>query len=250
MSPPETLSVPDVPSVRYTKNFINVAVCELRFPTMLELETKPPSQLQSKLRKEYPSYEVLQHLDTTRVEGLPGRYRYVFRSRKGNWSITVHSEGISLETGSYTEFDDFVVRLDKLIAISAPFIDSDFFTRVGLRYINKIPVADRDLCGWINEQLCSPLTSGPYGSIAKYVSEVRGYTKSGEYTFRHAVTPKNGEIDAVTLDFDYSKEDVERDDVLELVRTFNKQNFAFFSWCLGPKARAYLGEGKQKRVKS
>jgi len=246
MSRPKTLAVPEIPSVRYERNFIDVAVCELRFPTLLELETKPPTKLHSKIRKEYPTYEVQEYLDKNRAESVPGRFRYVFKSRKHDWSVTVHSEGISLETRHYTEFGDFLSRLTSLLGHAAPVIDTNFFTRVGIRYINKLPVDRGELCDWLNEQLCSPLTSGPYGSISKYVSEVRGHTETGQYTFRHAVIPTNGRIDAAILDFDYWKEDVESGDVIDLIKAFNKENFSFFYWCLGEKAREMLGKGHPK----
>ena len=46
------------PIVEFERNFIKAAVCELRFPTLLEFrKTKPPVQLQRELQKEYPYYE-------------------------------------------------------------------------------------------------------------------------------------------------------------------------------------------------
>jgi hypothetical protein len=51
------LRLPEVERAQFKKNFINTAVCELRFPTILEYETKQPVELQRALRKEYPEYE-------------------------------------------------------------------------------------------------------------------------------------------------------------------------------------------------
>lgn len=243
------LTIPEVPSVRFERNFIDIAVCELRFPTLLELESSPPLKLQAHLRKKYPGYEKQQLLDNSNLEGVPGRYRYLFRSKKSDWTITIHSEAISLETNKYTEFGDFFSRLTELLQFSGPLIDSDFFTRVGLRYINKIPISDGELKGWINDNLLYPLITGPYGVVTKYLSEVRGCTETGEYMFRQIVSQKDGNIDAYILDYDYSKEDVEMKHVPSLIQDFNKQNFSFFSWCLGPKAWSYLGKTKEKSVK-
>jgi uncharacterized protein (TIGR04255 family) len=56
--------------------------------------------------------------------------------------------------------------------------------RIGLRYINTIPIEDGDLNGWINPALVSILTEGPW-ALQKCDTEVRGYTNVGNYTFRH-----------------------------------------------------------------
>ena len=51
------LTLPNVDRTRFEKNFIKTAVCELRFPALLEFETKPPVQLQKELRKDFPNYQ-------------------------------------------------------------------------------------------------------------------------------------------------------------------------------------------------
>ncbi len=51
-TPPKLLSVPDVGSAHYEQNFIRLAVCELRFPTLFEVEA-PPLALSKAVRKEW-----------------------------------------------------------------------------------------------------------------------------------------------------------------------------------------------------
>lgn len=240
MSQQKVLSVPEVKPIKFKRNYIDIAVCELRFPTLLELESKPPLNLHKHLRKKYPGYEKLELLNNGNNEGVPGRFRYLFKSRNGDWTITIHAGALSLETRNYTEFSDFCSRLSELLDLSKSLIDSDFFTRIGLRYINKIPIKDGVLSGWINDELISQIISGPYGEISKHVTEIRGKTKSGEYMFRQAMSIKDGQIDAYILDYDYSKEDVEFENALQLISDFNKENFSFFHWCLGEKAKDYL----------
>lgn len=52
---PTPLNLPDVQEVEFEKTFIKTTVCELRFPTLLEFETKPPVQLQVAERSGQPS---------------------------------------------------------------------------------------------------------------------------------------------------------------------------------------------------
>jgi uncharacterized protein (TIGR04255 family) len=244
----DVLNVPDVESVRYKRNLIEIAVCELRFPTILELENNPPVKLQAKLRKNYPHYEPQERLKIGTTERIPSQHLYLFRSKKKTWTVSIHSGAISLETTSYTEFEEFYERLMKLLEESKSIIDSDFFTRIGLRYINTIPIEDGDLNGWINPALVSILTEGPYGQLQKCDTEVRGYTNVGNYTFRHGIkNMKDEKISEYALDFDYYTEDVEYSQVDSLINQFNTINFSFFDWCLGPKSREFLGEGTAKK---
>lgn len=242
------LNVPSVESVTYERNLIDIAVCELRFPTLLELEKKPPVKLQAKLRKKYPHYEIQQRAEFTSTEGIPGQLRYLFRSKSRAWFVTIHAGAISIETSSYTEFEEFYDRLFELLQESKTLIDSDFFTRVGLRYINTVPILDNIFKEWINPHLESNLTEGPYGYLQKYASEIRGFTVVGNYTFRHGIKSiKENTISEYLLDFDYYKEDVQYNEVASLIKDFNKINFSFFNWCIGPKAKKHLGQNISKK---
>lgn len=245
----QVLNPPKVQSVRYERNFITTAVCEVRFPTLLELESKPPRSLQAKLRKNYPFYEA-------QVIGLPGpetishEQRYLFRSKDQRWTVTLKSFSIAVETSKYTEFEDFFGRLRSVLDAARDLIDSDFVTRVGLRYINAVPIEDNRLEGWIRPDLVIPVTGGVLGSPRKFQALIQGPTEWGEFSFRHGLkTPEDEASQKVwtyLLDFDYFSENVEFDQIFGLVENFNRINFAFFSWCLDEKAKKLLGEGKQK----
>jgi hypothetical protein len=62
------LTLPSAERVRFEKNFIKTAVCELRFPALLELEANPPVQLQKALKKDFPHYERQQSVGLTNLE--------------------------------------------------------------------------------------------------------------------------------------------------------------------------------------
>ena len=89
-----------------------------------------------------------------------------------------------METSSYTNFDDFKSRLAQLLNSSEAIIDCDFYTRVGLRYVDAIPIDDGQIEGWIRPELVEPLLSGTYGSVDIFRQQVRGTFESGQYTFR------------------------------------------------------------------
>lgn len=242
---PRTLSVPHAESVRYARNFIKTAVCELRFPTLLELEEKQPVKLQSQLRKKYPQYKRVKTVDVSEGGSTPADTRYLFATVDKKWLVTLKSFSIGLETEAYTQFSDFYERLGHVLDASKDIIDTDFFTRVGLRYINELPIDNIDsFAQWINPDLATALANGVFGTASHFLTEVRGSTDVGRYSFRHGIKEKE---DKYTLDFDFFEENVKFDETLELLKRFNALNFAFFHYCLGPRAFEYLGEPKTKK---
>ena len=236
--PASALTLPDVERLRFQQNFIKTAVCEFRFPALLEFETKPPVQLQKELRKDFPNYERQQ---VPLPNSQENETRHILRSKKGNWLVSFKSASIALETNKYTDFEDFFEQLEMVVKKSAPLLDTDFFTRVGLRYINEIRIDDGTLDGWIREELISPIRD-VYGPLDRFVQEVRGLTSSGKYTFRHGIAnPEEEKRNLYTIDFDFYEDNVELDRALPMVSKFNLESLKFFLWVIGPKAKERLG---------
>jgi uncharacterized protein (TIGR04255 family) len=249
-APSTILTLPAVQEMIFERNFIKTAVCELRFPTLLEFETNPPVQLQKALRKDYPHYEPQQSVSVG--PGAIGRETaYLFKSRKREWTVSFRASAIALETSDYTSFEEFLTRLERLLARSQPLLDCDFFTRVGLRYVNEIPIEDGDLAGWLRDELIAPLIQGVYGSVERFLQEVRGFTGIGRYTFRHGfVQEVQDKLENYTLDFDFYEENIQYNAVLSLVSQFNQLNFRFFRWAIGPKSLGRLGKATAKPVRT
>ena len=171
---PLTLNLPNIGTAEYEKNFITQAVCELRFPALLEYETATPVQLQKQLRKDFPLYEAQQGLSVG-FEISKKEMKHVFRSKKGDSLVSFKPAAISLEAKKYRNFREFSKQLEMLLDRSSSLLDTDFFTRVGLRYINEIPIGEGDLGEWIRPELVAPLIAGTYGKVNRFFQEVRGF---------------------------------------------------------------------------
>lgn len=237
----EGLNLPHVEQVTYTRNFIRQAVCELRFPTQLEMENKPPIELQKRLRKDYPLYQKLESVNLKPGDSVPERHdKHIFRSRDRKWSVAFTASSISLETEEYRDFASFAARMRRMLEAAEGSIDSDFFTRLGMRYINAIPSGSKkaELAEWVNPQLVAALVSGTYGRVVHYWNEVKGACDGGQYTFAHGF--QQGAAPAGTpaeyiLDFDFFGENVGIESVHELASLFNQQCFDFFRWAAGTR---------------
>jgi uncharacterized protein (TIGR04255 family) len=47
---------PDSPRAIYRMNPLDHVICQLRFPPILMIDSKPPNEFQDAIRKEYPLY--------------------------------------------------------------------------------------------------------------------------------------------------------------------------------------------------
>jgi len=235
----------DRDSRRFRTNFLQNVVCELRFPTILEWEKEPPYKVQKALKKDYPLYAERKGINVSLEDSSVKKSdaSYVLNDRKKHWTITIRPSRFSLETQDYTDYKEFRSRLEQILNHIQGVLDTNFYTRVGLRYINAIPVNDNDLDGWINDELVEPFKVGRFGDLFKLNTEMSGFSRCGKYTMRHGIGEKkeeNGPFDRYFIDFDHYSENVEHDELFDVLDCFHEFNFSFFFWSLGPKAIAAL----------
>jgi len=246
-----TLDPPECPRVRFARNLIRIAVCELRFPTSLQLETAIPASFQSKLRKNYPLYEAQQEI--TLDPNRSTRNVYLFKSKKNDWIVQLKSDSLVLESHKYSEFEEFLSRLKELVSQAAEITDTDFYTRIGLRYINDVPLPDGNPRGWLNPILYSVLDAEVLGTVDREKHEYSGRTYFGGFQFRHGPhlgalkTTKNEDaIVNYVLDFDYWQENIDAPEMDSFLIKANEINFKFFRWCLAEEAIKWMGEQTPK----
>jgi uncharacterized protein (TIGR04255 family) len=246
--PTKPLNVPPAGATHFSKNFIRLAVCELRFPTLFELEAeRPPLGFAKAVRKEYPLHGLVRNVNVN-PGSVAQTNAHSFRSKKGKWTVTLRAAAVSLETSSYDSFAEFEKRLGFVLKAAEGTIDSDFFTRVGLRYINAMPFAPSEVKQWVNPALVSPLGEGTFGDVEEHWQRVRGPTTVGGYYFQHGLdtNPQAGRREYI-LDFDFYREDVTIPETVSVVRQLHDQEYAMFAWSLGDKAKEHLGPSTLKK---
>lgn len=244
---PRKLAVPHVPAAHYKKNLIQQVVCEFRFPTLFELEAaQPPLAFAKALRKEYPTHARQQHLQVS-GDAVDRVHGHVFRSKNARWTVTLKSSSVTIETSQYDSFNEFHERTKSLLGVAAGVIDTEFFTRIGLRYINVIPFIADEIGDWVNPALVAGLAAGIYGDVTEHSGRIAGFVGDGKFLLQHGLgdNPATNSR-AYVLDFDFSQEDVEVAQAPQVVRELHDREFEFFKWCLGPKAIEHLGESDLK----
>lgn len=130
----------------YARSPIVEVVCQLRFPTILSIDTTPPAAFQEAIRQEFPNYSSRQENAPPKlVPGNPPTMQqqppvtnYQFISADNRWKLNLTKDFISLSTRSYQRWEDFATRLDHPLAQFIQHYQPAHFSRIGLRYVNAI----------------------------------------------------------------------------------------------------------------
>lgn len=144
----------DCKRVRYKKSPLIEVIYQLRFPTILTINTQQPAVFQEKIREKYPFYneELEQQNEITfSSDGNPTQVKrnqsknYSFISSDSTFKINLTSSFISFSTVSYTQWEDFRSRINEILPIFEEIYNPSFYTRVGLRYIDAFTRGNLDL---------------------------------------------------------------------------------------------------------
>ncbi len=134
------------PRVRYDRSQLSEVICQLRFPTILNIEAKAPADFQDAVRGMFPQYAVTRDQlapkivglggPNPRLEHLPAVTNYRFTSADGLWRLNLTSAFISITTRAYPGWEGFGQRLDLPLAQFIRLYQPAYFERIGLRYVN------------------------------------------------------------------------------------------------------------------
>ncbi len=245
---PLTLNVPQVEPVIYKRNLLEKAVCELRFPTLYGLERgKPPISLANALRKEFPEHGSVDGLNLT-AGAVQQDFAYIFTDKKRHTTVTFRASALSVETTSYHSFEAFTERVLFVAEAARTAVDSEFFTRLGIRYINAVPYEQATISNWVNPVIVSPLAQNFFGQPAEYSGRIAATEERGGFLFQHGIGKhaQTGQYQYL-LDFDFWREDVQFTDLKATMDQLHKMEFRLFHWSLGPAAFEYMGVAQSKK---
>ena len=123
----------------YEKNQLVEVICQLRFPTILNIEAKEPADFQDTVRATFPRY-------ACQVEALPAApgtepqkiKNHTFVSEDGGYKLSLTKNFIALSTMRYADWETFAGMLDEPLGQFIRLYKPAYFERVGLRYVNGI----------------------------------------------------------------------------------------------------------------
>ena len=155
----------DCEHIRYRKPQLMEVICQLRYPTILTIETQLPATFQELIRNDYPRYSLRKEAlppqmnrqsGQVTVEKVETANNYQFVSQDGMWKVNLTKDFIAIATRGYTVWEDFATRLDKLLAAFIEAYHPAFFERIGLRFINAFSRNALGLNGTPFSELIAP----------------------------------------------------------------------------------------------
>lgn len=256
------MTFPQSPRVVFDRNPLAEVICQLKFPTILEIGAERPARFQNEIREVYPLYEVgqpslpkeLAEIFTKLPIPQPADgVTYKFLSESGDQLISLSPEFVAFTDKKYVRWERFSKEVERAKEALEGIYKPAFYTRIGLRYRDVI---DKEALGLGEEPweqlLWRPLTGllSARDGIGAHVREIRteAFIKIDEVddgfaTVRHGLgrtASGNREVYVIDMDF-YTTERTLSEHVLGILQTFNRLNGNFFRWVITDKLRDALG---------
>jgi uncharacterized protein (TIGR04255 family) len=146
----------DYNRVVYKKNPLEMVVCQLRFPPILNINEKQPSEFQERIRDKFPYYNITVERQQFFIppdikDFVPSVLRmedsnnYCFSSADNTWHVNLTSTFLALSTSKYDRWEQFFEKLQTPLSALNEIYKPSFFERVGLRYIDRFNLSKLNL---------------------------------------------------------------------------------------------------------
>lgn len=240
-------------------------VAQLRFPPIASIASDTfVGPFQEAIRADYPvlrqEHEVrfafTQAGATSEQAGVVWRFTDV----DGRWAASLASSFLALETSSYVDRDDFVVRWRALLDALAATIAPATFDRFGLRYVDRVLLDDVGgsdaLATLVRPEVSGVATCefGVGGELVHSITDAEFKVGGDVLHGRWGVLPPNAQllplrddpVDQPTwlLDLDMYTEQAtafEPDSVAGLTSEFADRIYRFFRWAVEPDLLRHYG---------
>ncbi len=254
---------PDEPRVIYEVNPLDEVICQVRFPTILKIESDAPTEFQEKIRADFPFYELTQPLKLPAgfppqlvqsfVADLPmaSRKSHSFGSKDRQWNLNLTREYVSLTCQSYRRWEEFKQKFQGPFEALQSTYRPSFFTRIGLRYKDVIRRSRLGLENIDWRELIQPWISGILGP-GGVSDETQGTSTSCiiklpdaigqvQLNFGLAVSIDDGTATGATanqevvfvIDADlFNDQQTEINDVFNRLDALKRQSGLLFRWCI------------------
>lgn len=248
---------PDSPRVIYRRSPLVEVVCQLRFPTILRIDTAPPVEFQDAIRDQYPEFiEAREQMFAFQVgKGVPvmnppaAVLNYTFQSANAKWRVNLTRDFLALTSLSYGKWEDFCARLNPVIAEFERIYRPAYYGRIGLRYRDLVRRSALILPAtepWGN--LLAPQIAGELADdrVASTVLEVQKHLVvelsdiGGRVAVRHGlVVEDNEQCYVVDADF-FTMTRTEVQDGRPRLDSFNRYARRLWRWAISDRLHAAM----------
>lgn len=226
---------------------LKTVLCQARFPAQIGFGETQLRPVQRRLADNYPRAEIAQlnelRLDAVGVTPMNMEQVFHFRDAAGAWTVTITRSFVSLETTAYENFPDFIRRWHFLMSVVADELDLDRQERIGLRYVNQVPLVGEPTAAALSSLLKPEIVGmvGAHPSTERLLSsmqELRFARDRGACTVRHGLIPRDDAASDYVVDLDLYDDqpgELDVDAQARLLAEFNHQAFDLFRWFWQPE---------------
>jgi len=269
----DLLDLPDPPVVVYERSPLVLTICEITFTAVLSVADQGfVGPFQRAIQTDYPFPKRLEQIalgidfgaGQAAMQGSQQpSLRWEFQDRQGMWTVVLTSESLSLQTRRYEHFADFIERFQKLLDALVVHIGPEVGTKLGLRYINEIPIGDTRELTAIRPELLGPLVLPGFNRYAELALQqifLRDDNQPG-LNINHGLVTSGSAVQPPSnhrpldqpfylLDFDAFQEfpvpasrglPLDAHALCERVNTLNKVIYRLFRWSVSDTYLASLG---------
>ena len=263
------MTFPASPRVVFRTNPLEEVVCQLNFPTILEIGTEA-AKFQNVIRDRYPLYEHEQSQFAIPKEigemigQLPVQFpvdggRHKFSTADGSKTISLATEFVALSDRDYESWEAFSEEVERARRALEEKYGPAFYTRIGLRYRNVIDREKLGLQGTPWQLLFKPSLLGLLGAedeIGEKVSEVAARASidlreipGARITIRHGLGKRvANNKDVYLIDIDtYTGERSQSQHVDQILAHFHEVAGHFFRWAITDALSTALGRRQPAR---
>jgi uncharacterized protein (TIGR04255 family) len=251
---------PPSPRVVYSRAPLVQVICQLRFPSLLSIESKPPVDFQEQIRSHFPLLEKVaspvpvnlppEVVQMIGAQGSPISYQFLTEDRAS--TVTLTPESVALSTSEYTRWEHFRDQLRVPLASLNGIYRPSFFSRIGLRYQNAIDRArlglqDTPWSKLLRQEMLGELALPRFEANLEHVANrafrVKIPDRSGSLLMRHGFGTLQGSPEIcymIDADF-FSEQRTEVANATRILDHFNRMAGHAFRWYITEPLRDALG---------
>lgn len=258
----------------YRQSPLALALCQVRFTTRFGLADTIVGAFQEALESKYP-YPEQQQIASIQFSGMAGQVsvqaptpgmQWQFVDDTGDWTVSLTSDFVTLETRAYENFNDFLERLRWVLEAIVSIVKPGFGRRIGLRYINEIQSAERDWAKMIRPEILGPLSVDPIRKncdqamqvVSLRFEDVQATLQHGQFPTGSTVMAKPGTPPGkdpfYLLDIDMYQEfgpprslRMDAASICRYIDRYHETIGELFRWATTDKYRSSLGERDDAR---
>lgn len=243
---------------------LSQVICQLRFPQVLAIGTRPPDVFQEIIRTEYPIYrkqnavgavgappELSQFLEQLPMMPGPEATTHWFDTLDGDRAISLGTNFVAVTAKRYPRWEGMRAEVERAVSALEETYAPAFYERVGLRYqdlINRdeVGLEHRDWADLLNPSMVSLLGAGLNIDSAadQIVTSALLHLDEPEGALvhlRHGVGGSSEHTYELDADFYIDNQTIERGPALDQLDRLNHEEGNLFRWAIRDELRDALG---------